>query len=52
MNAERILITSECIGDAIWFIKKTTDYSNQRILFGRPIGQNRAVQLTIAKAFG
>ena len=51
MNAERILIASECIGDAKWFIKKTTDYSNQRILFGRPIGQNRGVQFPIAKAF-
>ncbi|OYU86092.1 MAG: acyl-CoA dehydrogenase [Bradyrhizobiaceae bacterium PARB1] len=51
MNAERILIASECIGDAKWFIKKATDYANQRILFGRPIGQNQGVQFPIAKAF-
>jgi len=50
MNAERILIASECIGDAKWFIKKATDYSNQRILFGRPI-ENRGVQFPISKAF-
>ena len=51
MNAERILIASECIGDAKWFIKKAIDYANQRILFGRPIGQNQGVQFPIAKAF-
>ena len=51
MNAERILIASECIGDAKWFIKKATDYANQRVLFGRPIGQNQGVQFPIAKAF-
>lgn len=51
MNAERILIASECIGDAKWFIKKATDYANQRVLFGRPISQNQGVQFPIAKAY-
>jgi alkylation response protein AidB-like acyl-CoA dehydrogenase len=51
MNAERILIASKWIGDAKWFIKKATDHSKQRILFGRPIGQNQGVQFPIARAF-
>ncbi len=51
MNAERILIASECIGDAKWFIRKATDYSKQRVLFGRPIGQNQGVQFPIARAY-
>ena len=51
MNAERILIASECIGDAKWFIRKATDYSKQRMLFGRPIGQNQGVQFPIARAY-
>src|SRR6185312_13834016 len=41
MNAERILIAAECIGDAKWFIEKATDYAKERKLFGRPIGQNQ-----------
>src|SRR3972149_5847611 len=41
MNAERILIASECIGDAKWFIRKASDYARERVLFGRPIGQNQ-----------
>src|SRR4051794_24749729 len=51
MNAERILIASECIGDAKWFIAKATAYANERVVFGRPIGQNQGVQFPIAKAY-
>jgi alkylation response protein AidB-like acyl-CoA dehydrogenase len=51
MNAERILIASECIGDAKWFIRKATDYANERHVFGRPIGQNQGVQFPLAKAY-
>jgi alkylation response protein AidB-like acyl-CoA dehydrogenase len=51
MNAERILIAAECIGDAKWFIDKATDYARERIVFGRPIGQNQGVQFPIAKAY-
>jgi alkylation response protein AidB-like acyl-CoA dehydrogenase len=51
MNAERILIASESIGDAKWFIAKATDYANQRVVFGRPIGQNQGIQFPIAKAY-
>src|SRR5271165_5295503 len=48
MNAERILIAAECIGDARWFIEKATDYAKERKLFGRAIGQNQGVQFPIA----
>jgi acyl-CoA dehydrogenase len=51
MNAERILIASECIGDAKWFIGKATDYAKERRVFGRPIGQNQGVQFPLAKAY-
>ena len=51
MNAERLLISSESIGDAKWFIKKAVDYSKERVLFGRPIGQNQGVQFPIARAY-
>ncbi len=51
MNAERILIASECIGDAKWFIKKASDYARDRSVFGRPIGQNQGIQFPIAKAY-
>jgi acyl-CoA dehydrogenase len=51
MNAERILIASECIGDAKWFIAKATAYAQERVLFGRPIGQNQGVQFPIARAY-
>ena len=51
MNAERILIASECVGDAKWFIRRATDYAKQRVLFGRAIGQNQGVQFPIAKAY-
>ncbi len=51
MNAERILIASECIGDARWFIAKASEYAKGRVVFGRPIGQNQGVQFPIAKAY-
>src|SRR5215475_7218038 len=51
MNAERILIASECVGDAKWFIEKATAYAKERVLFERPIGQNQGVQFPIAKAY-
>ena len=51
MNAERILIAHECIGDGRWFIKKATDYANERVVFGRPIGQNQGIQFPIARAY-
>jgi len=51
MNAERILIGAECIGDARWFIAKATAYATERKVFGRPIGQNQGVQFPIARAY-
>ncbi len=51
MNAERILIASECIGDARWFIKTASEYATNREVFGRPIGQNQGVQFPIARAY-
>ncbi|UPJ48597.1 acyl-CoA/acyl-ACP dehydrogenase [Bradyrhizobium sp. 200] len=51
MNAERILIAAECIGDAKWFIAKATAYAKERAVFGRPIGQNQGIQFPIAKAY-
>lgn len=51
MNAERILIASECIGDARWFIKTATDYACEREVFGKPIGTNQGVQFPIARAY-
>jgi alkylation response protein AidB-like acyl-CoA dehydrogenase len=51
MNAERILIASECVGDAKWFIAKASAYAKERELFGRPIGQNQGVQFPIARAY-
>ncbi len=51
MNAERILIAAECIGDARWFIEKATDYAKERKLFGRAIGQNQGVQFPIARCY-
>lgn len=50
MNAERILIASECIGDARWFTDKSAAYASDREVFGRPIGQNQGVQFPIARA--
>jgi len=51
MNAERILIAAECIGDAKWFIDKAKTYAGERVVFGRPIGQNQGVQFPIARAY-
>jgi len=51
MNAERILIASECIGDARFFIEKASNYATEREVFGRPIGQNQGVQFPIARAY-
>ena len=51
MNAERILIAAECIGDARWFIEKAAAYSNERVVFGRQIGANQGVQFPIARAY-
>ena len=51
MNAERILIAAECVGDAKWFTNKSTAYANERQIFGRAIGQNQGVQFPIAKAY-
>jgi len=50
MNAERILIAAECIGDARWFVAKSAQYAKERQVFGRPIGQNQGVQFPIARA--
>jgi acyl-CoA dehydrogenase len=50
MNAERILIAAECIGDGRWFTEKATAYASERVVFGRPIGQNQGVQFPIAEA--
>jgi acyl-CoA dehydrogenase len=50
MNAERILIAAECVGDARWFIERATDYANEREVFGRSIGTNQGVQFPIAEA--
>ena len=50
MNAERILIAAECIGDGHWFVETATAYASERIVFGRPIGQNQGVQFPIAQA--
>ncbi|HEV7260474.1 MAG TPA: acyl-CoA dehydrogenase family protein [Bosea sp. (in: a-proteobacteria)] len=51
MNAERILIAAECVGDAKWFIEKASAYAKERQVFGRPIGQNQGIQFPIAKAY-
>src|SRR5437588_27415 len=50
LNAERILIAAECIGDGRWFVERATRYANSRVVFGRPIGQNQGVQFPIARA--
>ena len=50
LNAERILIAAECVGDGRWFVDRATRYANDRIVFGRPIGQNQGVQFPIARA--
>ncbi len=51
MNAERLLIAAECVGDAKWFIDKASGYAKERVLFNRPIGQNQGVQFPIARAY-
>jgi acyl-CoA dehydrogenase len=51
MNAERILVSSESLGDARYFIERATAYSRERVVFGRPIGQNQAIQFPIARAY-
>jgi alkylation response protein AidB-like acyl-CoA dehydrogenase len=50
MNAERILVSAEGIGDARWFVKTATEYAKTRVVFDRPIGQNQAIQFPIARA--
>src|SRR5262249_6341930 len=47
MNAERILIAAECVGDAKWFIEKATDYAKERVVFDRPIGRNQGIQFPL-----
>ncbi len=51
MNAERILIAAECIGDGYWFVERARNYANERVVFDRPIGQNQGVQFPIARAY-
>ncbi len=51
MNAERILIAAECIGDAKYFIEKAVRYANDRVVFGKPIGCNQGIQFPLAKAY-
>ena len=51
MNAERLLIAAECIGDAKWFIEKACSYAKERVVFGRAIGQNQGVQFPIARSY-
>jgi len=50
LNAERILIAAECVGDGRWFVERATRYANERVVFNRPIGQNQGVQFPIARA--
>ncbi len=51
LNAERTLIAAECIGDGYWFIDRVTKYASERVVFGRPIGQNQGVQFPIAESY-
>lgn len=51
MNAERILIAAECIGDARWFVQKASDYARERVVFGSPIGRNQGIQFPIARSY-
>ncbi len=51
MNAERILIASECIGDGRWFVERACRYAKERVVFGRPIGQNQGIQFPLARAY-
>ena len=51
MNAERILIAAECVGDGYWFLEKATGYARERVVFDRPIGQNQGIQFPLARAY-
>ncbi|SAL71730.1 acyl-CoA dehydrogenase [Caballeronia udeis] len=51
LNAERVIIAAECIGDGRWFIEKAVKYANERVIFGRPIGANQGVQYPIARGY-
>ncbi len=51
MNAERILVSAEAIGDARYFVRRAADYANERVVFGRPIGQNQGIQFLVARAY-
>jgi acyl-CoA dehydrogenase len=51
LNAERVLIAAECIGDAYWFVERSTKYANERVVFDRPIGKNQGVQFPIAESY-
>lgn len=51
LNAERVMIAAECVGDGKWFIEKAVNYSKERVIFGRPIGQNQGVQFPIARGY-
>ena len=51
MNAERILIAAECVGDAKWFLQRATSYARERVVFDRPIGQNQGIQFPLARAY-
>ena len=51
LNAERILIAAECVGDGYWFVDRATKYSKDRVVFGRPIGQNQGIQFPIAESY-
>jgi acyl-CoA dehydrogenase len=51
LNAERILIAAECIGDGYWFVEKATSYAKERVVFDRPIGQNQGIQFPIAECY-
>jgi acyl-CoA dehydrogenase len=51
LNAERILIAAECIGDGYWFVERATNYAKDRVVFGRPIGQNQGIQFPIAESY-
>lgn len=51
LNAERTLIAAECIGDGYWFMDRAVKYANERVVFGRPIGQNQGIQFPLAESF-
>src|SRR5256885_11285486 len=51
LNAERILIAAECLGDGHWFLERACRYAKERVVFGRPIGQNQGIQFPLARAY-